>query len=434
MTSRNPPSDDATTGTGTCTALSDAIISTSKSNSSDNSDTESLSSWGVIDYDFPSVIAAANNNYERFPPTVEAEDDVVVEVDVEDEDVEKDTTVIVDELTSCSDSSRTDKTKHNNDDINNNNNNNTTIEPSSKKEGRERNHPNSTQPITENDCNNNGSENNHIFDTPSAIFVAPLDVDNNNNNDNDNDNNNNNDNNNDKDDSKSKDNEDSIHDDGDEDTSIQAPDVPVPFIVGVQTRTIIKELKNIFVGVGDNNDDQQQQLQLLQARRLNSVEYIQAEKLAAFADWGAYLRRYEDLQKVIDKNDYQKARQHYLEYGFQEGRDCGPGTAEKLAATTADWGAYLRRYEDLQKVMGDDIEKAQQHYFEYGFQEKRDCQPGLAEKYAETANWHAYLERYPDLQQAFGKHNYKKARQHYLEYGFKEHRDCSLAGPDEATD
>jgi len=189
MTSRNPPSDDATTGTGTCTALSDAIISTSKSNSSDNSDTESLSSWGVIDYDFPSVIAAANNNYERFPPTVEAEDDVVVEVEVEDADVEKDTTVIVDELTSCSDSSRTDKTKHNNDDINNNNNNNTTIEPSSKKEGRERNHPNSTQPITENDCNNNGSENNHIFDTPSAIFVAPLDVDNNNNNDNDNDNN-----------------------------------------------------------------------------------------------------------------------------------------------------------------------------------------------------------------------------------------------------
>jgi len=448
MTSRNPPSNDATTGTGTgtgtCTALSDAIISISKSNSSDNSDTESLSSWGVIDYNFPSVIAAANNNYEGFPPTVEAEDDVVVEVDVEDEDVdvevkvevedadvEKDDTVTVDEQTSCSDNSSTDKTKHNNDDINNNNNN-TTIDSSSKKEGRERKQLNSTQPITENDCNNNGSKNNHIIDTPNAIVVVPLDVDNNNNNTN-NDNDNNNDTN-EKDESKSKDNKDSIHDDGGKDTSIQASDVPVPFVVGLQTRTIIEELKNVFVGVGDNNDDQQQQLLQLQARQLNSVEYIQAEKLAAFADWGAYLRRYEDLQKVIDKNDYQKARQHYLEYGFKEGRDCGPGTAEKIAATTADWGAYLRRYEDLQKVMGDDIEKAQQHYFEYGFQEKRDCQPGLAEKYAETANWHAYLERYPDLQQAFGKHNYKKARQHYLEHGFKEHRDCSLAGPDEATD
>jgi len=222
------------------------------------------------------------------------------------------------------------------------------------------------------------------------------------------------------DDTKDKDNsKDKDH----EDTSIPAPpDVPVPFVVGLQTGTIIEELKNIFVGVGDNNEDQ---LQQHQARKRIAVEYAQAEKMAAFADWGAYLRRYEDLQKVIAKDDYQKARQHYLEYGFKEGRDCGPGTAEKIAATTADWGAYLRRYEDLQKVIAkDDYEKARQHFLEYGFKEGRDCGPGTAEKLAAAADWGEYLKRYEDLHKAFGD-DHEKAQQHYLEYGYQEGRNPS---------
>eukprot|EP00751_Fragilariopsis_kerguelensis_P016942 CAMPEP_0170844370 /NCGR_PEP_ID=MMETSP0734-20130129/6835_1 /TAXON_ID=186038 /ORGANISM="Fragilariopsis kerguelensis, Strain L26-C5" /LENGTH=552 /DNA_ID=CAMNT_0011212761 /DNA_START=78 /DNA_END=1736 /DNA_ORIENTATION=+ len=422
MTSRNPPSNDATTGTGA--VLSDEIISISNSNSSDSdSASESLSSWGVIDSDFPSVVAAANNSYAGFPPTVEAdaEDDVVaevedddavvvvVEVEDDDTDVEKDATEIVDEptLSYSENNSSTDTTKHKNDNntnSNNNNhiNNNTTIQPLSKQEDREINQPNSALPTTENDSNN-GSENNQHNDTNDDT----------------------NDDTKDKYDTKNKDNEDSIHDDGEEDTSIPAPpDVPVPFVVGLQTRTIIEELKNIFVGDNSNNDQQQQ---LQDRQQQSAVEYAKAEKIAdTTADWGAYLRRYEDLQKVIDKNDYQKARQHYLEYGFNEGRDCGPGAAEKIADTTADWGAYLRRYEDLQKVIAkDDYQKARQHYLEYGFTENRDCGPGTAEKLAATtADWGAYLRRYEDLQKVIDKNDYQKARQHYLEYGFKEGRDC----------
>jgi len=404
--SHNPPSSDATTGTGTVLPDANAtIISTSKSKSSDSdsaSEALSSSSWGVIDYDFPSVIAAANNSYAGFPPTVEveAEDEVVAEVDLE---VEKDAIEIVDEQTSsCSDNNSTDTTKHNNDDNNNNttnnNNNNTIMQPSSKEQGREINQPDSKS-----------SENNPttIDDTPKALVVAPFDDTNN-------------DGTNDKDNSKDKDN--------DEDTSIPAlPDVPVPFVVGLQTHTIIDELKNIFVGDNgnNNNDDQQQQLQQLQARQQHSVEYAQAEKLADFADWGAYLRRYEDLQKVIAKDDHQKARQHYLKHGFKEGRDCGPGTAEKIAATTADWGAYLRRYEDLQKVIDkNDYEKARQHYLEYGFKEGRDCGPGTAEKLAAAADWGEYLRRYEDLQKIFGE-DQEKARQHFLEYGYREGRNPS---------
>jgi len=62
-------------------------------------------------------------------------------------------------------------------------------------------------------------------------------------------------------------------------------------------------------------------------RSLNSEGTSTAKELAATADWGSYIRRYEDLQKLFGgkKDAYEKARQHYLEYGFNEDRDCGPG-------------------------------------------------------------------------------------------------------------
>ncbi len=44
-------------------------------------------------------------------------------------------------------------------------------------------------------------------------------------------------------------------------------------------------------------------------------------------------------------------------------------------AAKADWAAYLRRYPDLKEAFGDDKKLAEKHWFEYGFNEKRNPLP-----------------------------------------------------------
>ena len=88
-------------------------------------------------------------------------------------------------------------------------------------------------------------------------------------------------------------------------------------------------------------------------------------------------------------------------------------------AAKADWAAYLRRYPDLKEAFGDDKKLAEKHWFEYGFNEKRDPLPGKAERIARKADWAAYIRRYPDLKEAFG-HDVRKAEKHWYEYGFSK--------------
>jgi len=100
-----------------------------------------------------------------------------------------------------------------------------------------------------------------------------------------------------------------------------------------------------------------------------------------------YLKRYPDLQNAFG-NDIQKAKDHWKEYGFREKRNknCdiqvvgGPVEAPRIIAnprkippiTDKEAKCYLKRYPDLQKAFGNDIQKAKDHWKKYGFGEKRN--------------------------------------------------------------
>ena len=186
-----------------------------------------------------------------------------------------------------------------------------------------------------------------------------------------------------------------------------------------------------------------------------------------------YLANYADLQKAFG-TDEDKAKQHYKEFGIEEGR------------SDINAKQYLANYTDLQKAFGDDKGAALQHYGQYGKEEGRtdaitdefkervatqaetrrglqdqlrdlgpdatedqrqslvqqivEATPGdraakakqmaeaaqrrsdfLAGKEGATFDAQQYLSNYKDLQEAFGD-DVEAAKQHYKEFGVKEGR------------
>ena len=81
---------------------------------------------------------------------------------------------------------------------------------------------------------------------------------------------------------------------------------------------------------------------------------------------------------------------------------------------TFDAKQYLANYKDLQDAFGDDVEKAKQHYKEYGAKEGRTDTK-------DKINVEEYLSQYKDLQDAFGDDR-QKGLQHYIQHGIKEGR------------
>lgn len=76
---------------------------------------------------------------------------------------------------------------------------------------------------------------------------------------------------------------------------------------------------------------------------------------------------------------------------------------------------YLEKHADLKRAFNTDAAQAKQHWLTYGINEGRQASPEFHAP--------AYLNRYPDLVAAFGKTNYRKAIEHYLTYGINEGRD-----------
>ena len=140
-----------------------------------------------------------------------------------------------------------------------------------------------------------------------------------------------------------------------------------------------------------------------------------AGKEGATFDAKQYLANYKDLQEAFG-GDEQKARQHYIDHGMKEGRiDTKSGF---------DAGQYLSNYKDLQEAFGDDRSKALEHYYTHGIKEGRSQKGGTNPRPRPgegSFDAKQYLANYADLQKAFGD-DVQKARQHYLEYGIKENR------------
>lgn len=82
-----------------------------------------------------------------------------------------------------------------------------------------------------------------------------------------------------------------------------------------------------------------------------------------------YLNRYPDIRQ--NSHYSPDPYQHYIEYGMYEGRlpSCDP--PEIRYDTAFDAVCYLDRYPDLQQHFGSDYNRAYQHWIEYGQKEGR---------------------------------------------------------------
>jgi serralysin len=158
-----------------------------------------------------------------------------------------------------------------------------------------------------------------------------------------------------------------------------------------------------------------------------------------------YVASYNDLAQAI-RTDANGAAQHYLNYGFNEGRQAGDFDAAQyldnyddlkfafgtnLAAATNHFISngvdehrladspldYVASYSDLVLAFGDGNEaqikaSALEHYAVAGFTEGRRAEIDF--------DVNQYLENYSDLASAFTDKN--DATVHYIKYGFNEHR------------
>ena len=102
--------------------------------------------------------------------------------------------------------------------------------------------------------------------------------------------------------------------------------------------------------------------------------------------------------------DEEALYQHYLDYGYKEGRSMSP---------VFDLKKYRDTYKDLDDAFGDDFDAYVEHYFTYGMKEKRTS-GGIFDPIA-------YADAYPDVKEAFG-YDIELLINHFLEYGMKEGR------------
>jgi hypothetical protein len=116
-----------------------------------------------------------------------------------------------------------------------------------------------------------------------------------------------------------------------------------------------------------------------------------------------YIASHPDLIDAFGTN-IAKGRQHYLDWGFNEGRKI---TFEPLS--------YTASHGDLIGAFGTDETKAATHYIQWGFKEKRQI----------SFNSLRYIASHPDLIEVFGADADKGVR-HYINWGFKEGRKVTF--------
>jgi len=141
-------------------------------------------------------------------------------------------------------------------------------------------------------------------------------------------------------------------------------------------------------------------------------------------DWFCYMKRYPDLLKAFG-GDSQRARQHYMQSGADEGRIPYPGpdvTDASGKCPIPDFGCYIKRYPDLLYKWGDNVAEGRKHFMESGANEGRNPYPGTDTGDTCVIDWNCYMYRYKDLQAAFAG-DVNRARTHFLQSGGKEDRN-----------
>ena len=127
----------------------------------------------------------------------------------------------------------------------------------------------------------------------------------------------------------------------------------------------------------------------------------EGRSLNAFDSWD-YLASHKDLINAYG-TDTAGATDHYIEFGYLEGREC-----------VFDKWSYLASYTDLIEAYGTDTHGATQHYVAYGFNEGRS---------ADTFDEWNYLASHTDLIEAYGT-DVVGVVQHYVAHGFNEGRSA----------
>jgi len=135
-----------------------------------------------------------------------------------------------------------------------------------------------------------------------------------------------------------------------------------------------------------------------------------------------YLATYPEISDEIRKGRFISARQHFLRYGFFQGRlPCKP-------KVDAEW--YTKSYPDVARgIASRRIRSAEDHYIVFGFREGRMPNkemadyvnslglPGLTDVDAEWYKW-----QYTDVANAMAAGRIRSAEEHYAVFGFREGR------------
>lgn len=114
----------------------------------------------------------------------------------------------------------------------------------------------------------------------------------------------------------------------------------------------------------------------------------------------AYIASYSDLSAAFGANAA-LGGQHYLQFGFDEGR-----------AISFDGLDYIATHGDLIRALGANEQAGARHYIEFGYREGRS---------PDSFDAAAYLSNYADLRAVFGT-DVNAATHHFITYGFAEGR------------
>ena len=88
-----------------------------------------------------------------------------------------------------------------------------------------------------------------------------------------------------------------------------------------------------------------------------------------------------------------------------------------------NFGCYLDRYADLRRAFGTDHKKAENHWFNHGRKEKRNCRCVGAGR---QCDWRSYLKRYKYLHKAFSQREDPEglAERYFIKFGKRKGHDC----------
>lgn len=149
---------------------------------------------------------------------------------------------------------------------------------------------------------------------------------------------------------------------------------------------------------------------LVAAMLVGSTLTAQAAGLRDVFDAKLYAEKYDDLAAAFG-DDEEALYNHYVNYGFNEGR-----TMNALI----DVKQYRAAYADLDAAFGDNWDAYVEHYVTYGFREGRNAFGDFDARY--------YMERHADLKEAFGD-DALALYTHYMDYGRNEGRNAAQPAP-----